>query len=115
MKQTQHPNLRLDLDISHFVVEGNEMTHSVNICAPYTSMVHIKDGKKKDGVIHFCLPGVGDIDITGFFRALRVNQLEDLPVFAEVSQQQSSQPIYDPKSVADFCFSTLNKARTALD
>ena len=115
MEQTRHPNLQLDLDISHFVVEGSEMVRSVNLCAPYAAMVHIKDGEKRDGNVQFCLPGAGGIDITGFLAALRANGLEDMPVFAEVSGQQSSQPDYDPEGAAAFCFKALDKARNELD
>ena len=35
IEQTQHPNLKLDLDISHFYVEGAEVVHSVDLCAPH--------------------------------------------------------------------------------
>jgi len=114
MEQTRHPSLTLDLDISHFVVEGNEMEHSVQLCAPFSSMVHIKDGAKVDGQVEFCLPGDGDIDITGFLRALRANGLEATPVFAEVSVQQSRETDYDPRGVAEFCYGALNLARAAL-
>ena len=115
MQQAGHPNLKLDLDISHFFVEGSDLIHSVNLCAPYTSMVHIKDGEKKDGKVQYCLPGDGKIDILGFLVALRANGLEDLPVFAEVSVQQSSQLDYNPRNVADFCFRALDKGRKELD
>ena len=114
MEQTLHPNLKLDLDISHFVVEGSEMAHSVELCAPHAAMVHIKDGVKVDGQVVFCLPGDGGIDITGFLSALRANGLEDMPVFAEVSVQQSREDDYDPRGAAEFCYSALNKARLAL-
>jgi sugar phosphate isomerase/epimerase len=115
MEQTQHPNLKLDLDISHFVVEGAELNHSVNLTAPFSSMVHIKDGiKNDDGSIEFCLPGDGGIDCTEFLSALRKNDLEDLPVFAEVSVQQSSQADYSPRGAAEFCYNALNTARVAL-
>lgn len=114
MEQTEHPNLKLDLDISHFVVEGSEMAHSVNLCAPYASMVHIKDGVKIDGQVQFCLPGDGDIDIAGFLSALRANGLEGTPVFAEVSVQQSREDDYDPRGAAEFCYNALNKAREEL-
>lgn len=114
MEQTDHPNLKLDLDISHFVVEGSEMVHSVELCAPHAAMVHIKDGVKTDTGIEFCLPGAGDIDITGFLSALRANGLEGTPVFAEVSVQQSREDDYDPKGVAEFCHEALNRARMAL-
>ena len=115
MEQTDHSNLKLDLDISHFVVEGSEMVRSVNLCAQYAAMVHIKDGEKKDGNVQYCLPGDGSIDITGFLGALRENGLEDMPVFAEVSGQQSSRPDYDPQGAAGFCFRALDRARKELD
>lgn len=114
MEQTQHPNLKLDLDISHFVVEGSEMVHSVDLCAPYSAMVHIKDGEKVDGDVQFCLPGDGRIDIPEFMTALRNNGLEDLPVFAEVSVQQSRQEDYSPRGAAEFCFNALDDARQSL-
>ena len=90
------------------------MAHSVELCAPYSSMVHIKDGVKVDGRIEFCLPGDGGIDITGFLSALRANGLEGTPVYAEVSVQQSSKDDYDPRGAAEFCYNALNQARTAL-
>ena len=115
MEQTKHSNLKLDLDISHFVVEGSELKHSVNLCAPYSSMVHIKDGVKVNGQIEFCLPGDGGIDVTEFMTSLRANGLEDLPVFAEVSVQQSREADYSPRGAAEFCFNALNKAREELE
>ena len=102
MNETRHPNLKLDMDISHFVVEGNEMVHSVDICAPYASMVHIKDGDKTDDNVRFCLPGEGNINVETFLRTLRKNKLENIPVFAEVRLQISSQVSYEPRAVADF-------------
>ena len=115
MEQTQHPNLKLDLDVSHFVVEGSELNHSVNLTAPHSSMVHIKDGiKNPDGSIEFCLPGDGGIDCTEFLTALRTSGLEDLPVFAEVSVQQSREADYSPRGAAEFCYNALNKARVAI-
>lgn len=114
MEQSKHPNLKLDLDISHFVVEGSEMVHSVNLCAPHSAMIHIKDGEKVDGKIEFCLPGDGGIDIPGFMTALRANGLEDMPVFAEVSQMQSREADYDPRGAAEFCYNALDKARKSI-
>ena len=114
MEQTGHPNLKLDLDISHFVVEGSELKHSVKLCAPYSSMVHFKDGVKVNGQIEFCLPGDGGIDATEFMTSLRANGIEDLPVFAEVSLQQSREADYSPRGAAEFCFNALNKARVEL-
>ena len=114
IEQTQHPNLKLDLDISHFYVEGAEVVHSVDLCAPHSAMVHIKDGTKDEEGIHYCLTGAGTIDIPLFMTALRNNGLEDMPVYAEVSMQQSGQPDYDPWWTAQFCYDALDKGRKAV-
>ena len=114
MEQTQHPNLKLDLDISHFIVEGAELVRSINLTAEHSAMVHIKDGEKVDGQIKFCLPGDGGIDIPQFMTALRSNGLENLPVFAEVSQMQSREIGYQPRAVAEFCYNALDNARKAI-
>lgn len=115
MENTGHPNLRLDLDISHFYVEGAEVAHSVELCAPHSSMVHIKDGKKVNGKVQYCLTGDGTIDVPLFLRSLRKNGLGDLPVFAEVSVQQSRQPDYDPWATAKFCHKALTAAIELVD
>ncbi len=110
MEQTQHPNLKLDLDISHFYVEGAEVAHSVDLCAPHATMVHIKDGEKVGGEVRYCLTGDGTIDIPLFLQSLKTNGLGELPVFAEVSVQQSLQPDYDPWTTAKFCYDALRDA-----
>jgi len=114
MAQTRHPNLKLDLDISHFFVEGSEVRHSVNLTAPDAVMVHIKDGEKVDGKVRYCLPGDGNIDIVEFLSSLRDNAVETLPVFAEVSVQQSLAEGYSPEETAKFCFTALDSARKSL-
>ena len=114
MEQSQHTNLKLDLDISHFVVEGAELVHSVDLTAEYSVMVHIKDGEKIDGQVQFCLPGDGEIDIPHFMTVLRSNGLEHMPMFAEVSGQQSREADYSPRGAAEFCYNALNNARKTI-
>jgi sugar phosphate isomerase/epimerase len=113
--QISHPNLQIDLDISHFAVEGSRIGHSVKLCAPHTVMVHIKDGEKKGNDVQFALPGSGNIDVAEFLEALRLNGLEEIPVYAEVSIQQSSRKDYDPLETAEFCFNVLDNARKKLE
>ena len=115
IEQTTHPNLKLDLDISHFYVEGADVDHSVDICAEHSVMVHVKDGTKIDGSVQYCLPGAGSIDLDGFIRALKRNELDHLPVYAEVSVQQSGHPDYNPEAVAKFCYKVLDEGRLSLD
>jgi sugar phosphate isomerase/epimerase len=111
MEQTRHPHLKLDLDISHFYVEGAMVDHSVELCASHSVMVHVKDGCKVDGKVQFCLTGDGTLDVTGFVRALGKNGLSHLPIYAEVSVQQSRRPDYDPWRTARFCYEVLDRAR----
>jgi hypothetical protein len=49
-----------------------------------------------------------------FFSALRASCLEDTPVFAEVSVQQSREEDYNPRRVADLYYNALNGAWTAV-
>ena len=115
MDQTRHPNLKLDLDVSHFHVEGSDVGHSIDLCAPYAAMVHIKDGRKVDGQVRYCLTGDGTIDLPAFVRSLKANGLEHLAIFAEVSVQQSRQPNYDPWWTAKFCYDALDAARKGVE
>jgi sugar phosphate isomerase/epimerase len=114
MQQTQHPNLKLDLDVSHFYVEGADVVESVNLCAADSVMVHIKDGEKVDGVHRFSLTGAGNIDIEAFMRALKSNKIDHMPIFVEVSVHQSEAPDYDPWGAAKFSYDALVKADKAI-
>lgn len=114
MTETAHPNLKLDLDISHFYVEGADVDHSVDLCAPDAVMVHVKDGEKVDGKVQYCLPGEGTLDLARFLQSLGRNHLTHLPVYAEVSVQISRSPDYDPWRTAKFCFDALDQARRSL-
>lgn len=111
VEQTQHPNLKLDLDISHFYVEGADVEYSVNLCAPHSVMIHIKDGVIENGQVKYCLTGEGTIDIAGFVSSLQKNGIGHLPIYAEVSVQQSENINYNPWDTAQFCFDALDLAR----
>jgi sugar phosphate isomerase/epimerase len=114
MEQTQHPNLKLDLDVSHFHVEGSDVGYSVDLCAPQAAMVHVKDGEKVDAKVQYSLPGAGSIDLRALMASLKANNLEHLPVFAEVSVQQSGALGYEPRAVAEFTYAALDEARFAV-
>lgn len=111
VQQVNHPNVKLDLDVSHFYVEGATVEHSIDTCAPHSVMVHIKDGRKVAGKVEYCLTGAGTIDLNGFVRSLERNRLQAMPIYAEVSVQQSNLPDYDPWWTAKFCFDALDRAR----
>ena len=114
IEQTNHPSLKLDLDISHFYVEGAELEYSVTLCAPHSVMVHIKDGVMEERNVKYCLTGEGTIDIPGFISSLELNSIGNLPIYAEVSVQQSDNIDYDPWYTAQFCFDALDSARNKI-
>ena len=74
-------------------------------------MVHIKDGVIEEGKVKYCLTGEGTIDISGFISSLHLNGIGNLPIYAEVSVQQSDYIDYDPWYTAQFCFDALVSAR----
>ena len=114
MEQTRHPNLKLDLDVSHFYVEGADVEHSVDLCAADAAMVHVKDGEMVDGVHRFSLTGDGNLDLEGFMRALKRNNIDHLPINVEVSVHQSEEPDYDPWGAAKFSYDALIRASKAV-
>ncbi len=115
MEQTRHPNLKLDLDVSHFYVEGADVEHSVDLCAADAVMVHVKDGKKVDGVHRFSLTGDGNLDLVGFMRALKRNHIDHMAINVEVSVHQSEAPDYDPWWAAKFSRDALVEASKELE
>lgn len=111
MNETRHPNLKLDYDISHFHVEGSTIARSTELCAPDTAMIHVKDGYKQHGRTRFQLTGAGSLDLAEFLGSVKDAGLQ-MPIFVEVSQQQSGQTDYDPWWTAEFCFDALDRARS---
>ena len=70
MRQTNHDNVKVNFDMSHFHVDGIDLQPSVDLCAPYTVSTHIKDGHRVNGQVRYLLPGEGDFDLVAFFKAV---------------------------------------------
>tara|TARA_B100000401_G_C52811844_1_gene724293 strand:+ start:2408 stop:3232 length:825 start_codon:yes stop_codon:yes gene_type:complete len=106
-----HGNITIDLDLSHFIVEGYDMEKSIALCAEIASVIHIKDGYKVNDEIHYCLTGDGQIDVDSYLSLIKSYKLNNLPIFSEVSQQQSLLDIYEPEIVARYCYKILEQSR----
>ena len=74
-------------------------------------MIHVKDGYKQHGRTRFQLTGAGSLDLAEFLGSVKDAGLQ-MPIFVEVSQQQSGQTDYDPWWTAEFCFDALDRARS---
>ena len=112
MQAVGHPHVRLNFDYSHFLVQGIELAHSLELNARHAVHVHIKDGRMVDGEVRFALPGDDQLDLAAYFRAMRAAGLE-MPITAEVSGQIWRRADYDPWLVARRCFANLDAARHA--
>ena len=110
MKQTNHDHIKVNFDISHFHVDGFDLKTSVDLCAPYTVSTHIKDGARVDGKVHYQLPGEGTLDLVRYFRLVSEAGIT-IPITVEITGQIWNLPDYDPWTVAEQCFKSLNKAR----
>ena len=107
-----HPHLRLNFDYSHFLVQGIELQHSLDLTAAYSVHTHIKDGRMVDGKVQFALPGDDQLDLVAYLRAVQAAGL-DVPITVEVSAQIWGRADYDPWPVARHCFAKLAAARRA--
>jgi len=110
LTQYQHPALRANFDISHFLANGCDMATSIALVAPYGVHAHVKDSTLIDGKVRFLLPGEGTTDYAKYFQLLGEAGWK-LPVTVEVSQQVFTRAGYKPWEAAAFCFTVLDKAR----
>jgi sugar phosphate isomerase/epimerase len=110
MGNTSHDHLKLNFDISHFVAQGIDLKHSVDICVPYAVHTHVKDGYMDNGNVRYQLPGDGDLDLVAYMEAISNAGLA-VPVYVEVSRQLSELADYDAWATAELCFKSLDRAR----
>ena len=112
MDAVDHPQVRLNFDYSHYLVQGIELRESLDLTADYSVHTHIKDGRMVDGKVQFALPGDEQLDLAAYLRAVRAAGLE-VPITVEVSAQLWGRDDYDPWPVAQHCYANLAAARRA--
>ncbi len=110
MRQTDHDNVKVNFDMSHFHVDGFDLETSVDLCAPYTVSTHIKDGHRVAGAVRYLLPGEGSLDLVAYFKAVAAAGIA-VPITVEVTAQIWKLPDYDPWRVSERCFKALDDAR----
>ena len=112
MDAVDHPNVRLNFDYSHYLVQGIELQQALDLTAEYAVHTHIKDGRIVDGKVQFSLPGDDQLDLAAYLRAVQAAAVE-VPITVEVSAQIWGRVDYDPWPVAQHCYANLNAARRA--
>jgi sugar phosphate isomerase/epimerase len=106
MSHTDHDNLRLALDISHFPAAVFDVDRAVDLCAPHAVSTHVKDTDVVDGEFRFALPGDTDFDYEWYLKRL-VDEGYAGPINAEVSAQIWDEPGHDPWAAARRMYESL--------
>lgn len=103
------PCLKLNLDISHFHVQGMSIDESVAVLAPHTVHTHIKDKRGVAPDFEFVIPGEGELDYVHYLRAMRAAGYDDY-ITAKISNTVQQRPNYDPLQVASQTYRVLARA-----
>lgn len=110
VRTANHPNLKLNFDISHFSAQDMDTAECIRLCAPHAVHCHVKDATVVDGQVRFHLPGGGGFDYVDFFRRLQGVSFKPA-VTVEVSAMVWKDENYDPWTAARRCWQVLDTAR----
>ena len=101
--------LGLNLDISHFAVQGFSVPEVVRALAPRAIACEVKDQRGVVPKFDFLIPGEGDFDYVGFLREMdAAGYSGSISVEISVFRQRVGQ--YDPYHAAQRSYEVLSKA-----
>jgi sugar phosphate isomerase/epimerase len=106
MQAVNSPQLRLNLDNSHFEVMGRDMDDYLPQLVPYAVHTDLKDQRGRSPDHEFLAPGEGDFSYPRYLRALE-NAGYHGYLTVEISVMVQRRPDYDPTEVATRSFRTL--------
>ncbi len=99
----------LNLDISHFAVQGFSIAEVVRALAPRAIACEVKDHRGIEPDFEFLIPGEGDFDYVGFLREMvAVGYAGSVSVEISVLRQRVGG--YDPYEAARQSYAVLSKA-----
>jgi sugar phosphate isomerase/epimerase len=101
--------LGLNLDISHFAVQGFPIADVVRALAPHAIACEVKDQRGVVPKFDFLIPGEGDFDYVGFLREMDgAGYSGSVSVEISIFRQRVGQ--YDPYDAARQSYQVLSKA-----
>jgi sugar phosphate isomerase/epimerase len=101
--------LGLNLDISHFAVQGLPIAEAVRALAPHAIACEVKDQRGVAPDFQFLIPGEGDFDYVAFLKELKVAGY-DGSVAVEISVFRQRVADYDPYDAAARSYVVVDKA-----
>jgi inosose dehydratase len=109
IQQVNSPFLRVNLDISHFVIYGYSVAETVELMAPVTEHVHLRDARGTVPDFEFLVPGEGAIDYVAFLRGLEQHGYDGF-ITAEVSLMVQERPNYDALAAMKQSYAVVARA-----
>lgn len=108
--QIGHDRVKLHFDMVHFFLAGETVEEAVPALVPITGHTHVTDTRVyDDGSLDLLLLGQGDLDTTGYVRAMHEAGWDDF-ITLEVSGMVWNKPAYLPVAAAEFAYATLDGA-----
>jgi len=99
----------INLDISHFAVQGIPTSEAVEALAPVAIACEVKDQRGVAPDFKFLIPGEGDFDYVDFIRQM-ARAGYDGSISVEISVLRQRLPGYDPYAAARQSYEVLSKA-----
>jgi sugar phosphate isomerase/epimerase len=109
LDQVANDALGLNLDISHFAVQGFAIGEVVQALAPRAIACEVKDQRGVEPNFEFLIPGEGDFDYVAFLREMAAVGYAG-SVSVEISVLRQRILGYDPYEAARQSYATLSKA-----
>jgi sugar phosphate isomerase/epimerase len=109
IREINSPYLKVNFDISHFVIHGYSITEAVELMAPVTKTVHVRDARGQAPDFEFLIPGEGEIDYVLFLREM-ARQGYDEHITAEVSLMVQERPNYDALAAMKQSYAVMARA-----
>lgn len=99
----------LNLDISHFAVQGDDTADVVRRLGPHAIVSEVKDKRGLNPEFDFLTPGEGDFDFAEFIGEMhRIDFAHSVSV--EISLHRQDKPGFDPREAAALSYSVLSQA-----
>jgi inosose dehydratase len=109
VKLINSPYLKVNFDISHFVIHGYSIAEAVELMAPVTEHAHLRDARGHVPNFEFLIPGEGEMDYVLYLREMQKHGYTG-HVTAEVSLMVQERPNYDALAAMKHSYAVLARA-----
>jgi sugar phosphate isomerase/epimerase len=109
VEQIDSPAFGLNVDMSHFEVNGLALQQAIPALMPYANHVHLKSSRGRYPDCEYALPGEGETDFVSYLRIIQASGFTGY-LSVEVSVFVQRRPDYDPLGALTTCFTVLSEA-----